>query len=637
MIPLFSSPIVFAEVVYPVQHQSERFEQRLVRIQSAVDRVANLPTTEEKIRTLDGSGAREALTELQNLFRIYKEGKRFEALEPFYEKTKKFEDLISHMRDLRWFASQAENSGNKEASARYVELLREKNSEYDAFIQNSEWFAKNPSESMLTKIRTALSQIDWPTLESDRDYLLKRLAKRMSKIQAKDYDMNLVELGIHELKRDARRLFYLDRSIGLLQQDYNRACPLGQDPIEEIRKPIVKFQCQISACLTSKLQDAQYKLDSIKMDGLAYELRGEHVPASVIDSAKVVYNDLKGSNVLLHLEAQINGCRSEKSQDADQKEVEEENQVNHDFADKKIALNENPEPVPEKFIGVSTKTKFMDFVNKIEVEVLAYGGNPEKIDALAKGSLRQALFSIQTLADLYTAQYQELKEVWTTSKRFEDAIGKYRQSIEQYDYAVNKGASPEKIAQLEKSKELQKATLISFLDSAKWSSGQTVARLKEILSQIEWKSDAADQYYTYSALASKMRKVDETNWNMEVLEGGGIHDLRKAVRWYRLEMTALGDLITFQNQSCSQPSPPISAGKCLISECHNSQMSKINTLFGEIKDIGEGQHGVGGEIPQELMDQAAALYAETRSQQTFTLLTKEFNSCAEAAIANEKK
>jgi hypothetical protein len=283
-------------------------------------------------------------------------------------------------------------------------------------------------------------------------------------------------------------------------------------------------------------------------------------------------------------------------------------------------------------LALPTQEKFKGFINRIEAGVQTYGGLESKLDEFAAGDIRQSLFSIQTLADLYSARYPSLQEVRLTTKRLEDAIGGYRKTLEQYDYAVQAGAGPEKLALLEANKAQGKASLAFFLEQNGWNNGTALNRLKEIVATAGWQSDVSDKVYTYSALSKQVKTIDDTPWDMTVLEGGGIHDLRKAVRWYKLEVSALTDIMGTQIQSCAQgpilPSQAQGGGKCLISDCLHAHMLTIYDVFGAIKDIGEGQEGMGGHVPQEKLDEAAALYKEIKDKDIFKNLSEELNACA---------
>lgn len=282
------------------------------------------------------------------------------------------------------------------------------------------------------------------------------------------------------------------------------------------------------------------------------------------------------------------------------------------------------------------KEKFSDLVSTISSELKSYSDKTEDLDTLAGGSLRQSLFTIQTLSDLYSPEYDGFDLIRIKTKSLEDSIGAYRKTIEQLDYAVAAGASQDKIKKLTALKSQEALNLKSFLESywtekANGEKSESLKQISTVLEKIKWKTDSEDQKYTYGAISQQITDIDQTQWNMNVLEGGGIHDLRKAVRWYRLELAALPDLISTQNNTCGEgaivPSHPNSQGKCLISDCLNQHMGKIYSVFGAIKDEGEGQAGVGGDLDKEKFKVAQDLYQETKTKNIFSKLASELKSC----------
>lgn len=295
-----------AEIQFPVQKQTERFEARLQSIESYIKSSEQYPTIEGKIDYFSYSGIRNELTSLQNLVRLYSTGNKYKALKPFYKQVKEFEDLISHLGDLRMFVGQAQGPAAKE----YAELLKKKEEAYKAMLEQSNWL--NTEASKTQQIRSALATVEWPDLNADRDFLLRKIAKRMQSQQKKKLDMSKVEEGMHELKRDARRLTYMTAPLGynFIQGDYNRVCPLGKPVVEEELAPVTQYTCKVSECLISKLREVEWAASSMKHEGQAYLLRGEPVSPELLARAKKTHDDLIASETYLHIAAQIRGCRS---------------------------------------------------------------------------------------------------------------------------------------------------------------------------------------------------------------------------------------------------------------------------------------------------------------------------------------
>lgn len=279
------------------------------------------------------------------------------------------------------------------------------------------------------------------------------------------------------------------------------------------------------------------------------------------------------------------------------------------------------------------KAKFENYLNKIQTEVLSYTSDKVDIKQLSQGSLRQTLFTIQTMANLYSSKYATLENVRIESKRLEDSIGNYRKTIEQYEYAEQHEASKEKLQELQRHVDAGAAHLQDLMKSKNWIKipGGKIEELSNIIEAIVWDSEIKEKNDSYLMMANQLTRVDQTDWNMTVLEGQGIHDLRKEMRWYKLQFSALSDIMAPQNQTCGGKiqKPSQTGGTCLISACYHDQMSQIYDIFGSIKDEGEGQDGLGHEIDQELLRPAQELYKQIKKERLFENLSHEFQACVE--------
>jgi hypothetical protein len=309
---LLVSGFAVGQVDFATQTPNQRFSSKMAIVNQYLATIPATGTVDDKINQLDISGVREQMTDLQNLIRIYTETKAGKALEPFYTESKKLEDLISHVRDEKYFLQSATD----ETRPKYQALLDKEVADYTQFLQNSSLF-KTGDESFEARLMKVVNGIIWPAPEKDRNNVLQVLAHRLEKIQAKAYDLSLVELGIHEFKRDVRRFSYLRRGYPGLVNDDSMICPLTADP--QNPPGAIKnegYTCSISMCLTQKLDSATYSLDSIKMEGLAYEMRGEKVPAEIISQAQAIHDDIKSSKVLVFLSQQLKSCVHSASQDS---------------------------------------------------------------------------------------------------------------------------------------------------------------------------------------------------------------------------------------------------------------------------------------------------------------------------------
>jgi len=307
--------VVFAEVNYPVNHPKDRFTGSLDAIERKLVELQTYGDLDSKISYLDSSGIREYLTELQNLVRLYSKSNRFSGLKPFYEPIKDFEDHISHLRDLKYNVSSAGYYG-AQIQQYWTERLNENQWAFHQLLKSNDW--SNSEESIPKRIRKSLESINWPSLKKDRNYLLGRLSKYFQKLQEEDYNLNLVEEGLHELRRDARRLSYFNNVINqLVVADYSKACPIGRDipPVEPSNSK--KYSCKVSGCLLDKLSHVNSQMASFRSDTLVYLIKLEAVPQTYVERAAAIQKDLLDSKVLLHLSQQIRSCQTSREKEHD--------------------------------------------------------------------------------------------------------------------------------------------------------------------------------------------------------------------------------------------------------------------------------------------------------------------------------
>lgn len=311
--------------------------------------------------------------------------------------------------------------------------------------------------------------------------------------------------------------------------------------------------------------------------------------------------------------------------------------LNQDAAEKlyqQLSQQENKSlEVPVEQLRI--KLVFIQLVETMKQLISEYKVNSD-IDTLASGTLRSKLFITQTLAELFADKYDRMHQVHETTKRLEDSLGGYRSSVEKYNYAVNNGASADKIESLSHHKESAKSSLIQTLNSDQWTDFENgaLAEILEILNVNPWDEAQSDFKYMLLTLSRQMQNFVDIHWNMQDLQGAnGLHDLRKEVRFYLYKTNALQDFLGTQDTTCQKGAKlpgPETGGRCLISQCLQTRLSDTNSVLSEIKDKGEGLEGVGKEIPPELLEPAQKLYQSLRRDQVFESIRDEFTQCVEA-------
>lgn len=281
----------------------------------------------------------------------------------------------------------------------------------------------------------------------------------------------------------------------------------------------------------------------------------------------------------------------------------------------------------------SLQSKFQIYLKKVHTEILRFNNKEVDITGLSNGSLRQTLFTAQTMAALYVAKYPTLETFRLETKRLEDAIGNYRKAGEQLSYAQSHQASEFKIKELTKINLQEGQKLIELMQSLQWTNLEhgKIAGLTELIQRISWDSEIKEKNDSYKMMASQLTRVDQTSWDMTRLEGQGVHDLRKEVRWYKLQFAALNDIMGVQTEACVEPIQAIKPTSlqpiCLVSSCLHEKMNQIYETFGAIKDEGEGQNGIGHEVDSSLLKPAQDLYTEIKTARLFEKLAQQFTQC----------
>jgi hypothetical protein len=221
---------------------------------------------------------------------------------------------MAHYIDLSEFVYTAQG-GTPENAKKYAQLFQKEKEDFKRFIVETDW--ANPNNFMLDQMKVALESIDWLSLEKDRNFLLSQFARQMKKQHAEVYDMSDYELGMHEFRRDARRLTYMNTAVGELVRGSQQggACPLNQ-PVPDDKTPIQNptYVCEVSSCLVQFLSQLQNDISQYKHSAQNYTIKGMPVPKELINGADGVVKKMRASNVYLHLENQILKCRTEKSE-----------------------------------------------------------------------------------------------------------------------------------------------------------------------------------------------------------------------------------------------------------------------------------------------------------------------------------
>lgn len=182
-----------------------RQEQRFQKPIQDLERSLKNKNPDRVLDLLIQNGNRSDLFELEALLRVY--GSEYpETLAGFLEENiKPFEDELGKWLDVREAIAFSEKVGAPREVITYLqgkeESVREQLKE---FLVEQNLVGKNTHSSPLSKLQEALEETEWSGKKKDRKLVLRTVRKLLKEVAESDYDMKLVEDGVHELRRDLR-------------------------------------------------------------------------------------------------------------------------------------------------------------------------------------------------------------------------------------------------------------------------------------------------------------------------------------------------------------------------------------------------------------------------------------------------
>jgi len=130
---------------------------------------------------------------------------------------------------------------------------------FDDYLDESGW---GLGLKALDKSETYIAKIDWPKVKPDRQIVLSSLASAADKIANKDYPLDRVEEGIHELRKDIRWILLYAQSLGGLVVRNDHVCPLPQ------YQPLT--QTKLSDSKWGRLPPSVFEPDALEIPGCLY-------------------------------------------------------------------------------------------------------------------------------------------------------------------------------------------------------------------------------------------------------------------------------------------------------------------------------------------------------------------------------
>jgi hypothetical protein len=231
-------------------------------------------------------------------------------------------------------------------------------------------------------------------------------------------------------------------------------------------------------------------------------------------------------------------------------------------------------------------------------------------EALLGDSARVSSFHLQGLGTLYSEQDEAFKDFRKAFKSLEDGIGGYDKWDKILSKAEQRRAPRSQIEELRRKRDEARAEFVERLREEGWIvSGRGQTRLRELTSFLDtyrFKSYDDDRKAILKALGKQLKKVEETQYDLTILEhGDGLHELRRELRWFLIQARALGGLVIFKSDregcpvaeleallsgreaSSTYGNLPVSRAErepCRISRCLFVGVSDAVSELGKLKD-----------------------------------------------------
>ena len=314
--------------------------------------------------------------------------------------------------------------------------------------------------------------------------------------------------------------------------------------------------------------------------------------------------------------------------------------------------------------GGSGSARFEKLIKGIEKtlnDTIGEKGTKDEMDTMTNSDLRNVLFKLENLAEIYEARYPKISTIKVASKRLEDNIGAFREVSEKLEFAKQKNASPEKIRELESRLDREGDELVQFLESEGWNPASPKGLLKSfnsIIRGVKWDSGVEDRLFLYSSMCEVLTAIHDKPWDMSqhLDDALGLHTLKKEVRWHRVEVSVFdGDIIS-KSQKCdnddifgnfdksleaegkladickrdnslSEVKNLVNGSNCQLSSCYLSQIDGLYSTISTIKDEAEQLAEIGQTISRDRLNSAQTAIDKLKKDIILRKIAYEFKSC----------
>lgn len=223
-LPVENTPEVTALLaIYKHKHKGAvpRAAERILKWTKLVhDAVVAKDTREETIDHLLAVDIRRQLFLLEGLLKLYKTP--FDGvLAKSYERVRELEDVLGDYSFARKMAKSAEEKGLPKAAVEYLQEQAKKTRKQVKNVLKDSWSKDDRGQvEALDKVVRHVMKADWDGPEEDRAFLKERIASEFEEIEKTKFDMNQLEDGLHEFRRQLRWIpIYCEAVDGLVVLD----------------------------------------------------------------------------------------------------------------------------------------------------------------------------------------------------------------------------------------------------------------------------------------------------------------------------------------------------------------------------------------------------------------------------------
>ncbi len=310
----------------------ERLQESVSRVHGTLSRVlkqhpdflqlSNL----EQAELLASSGLRFQMFRLQALGRMYKTLKRKEIMAS--GEFKDLERIGAEVQKMGLVANSIENHMGQfefqKASGR-MNLMQEAADRIHEIMIEQKLVDSNGIGPRFAEWYATIHALIWTSDVVDHKFVITVILGQISRVEKEQYDMTLLEDGLHELRRELRWIMlYFQASNGLFEKSATGAFQCSQERLvfsafvdpkyNKLESNLnVKNKCPLSECLYDELAGAVGQFGAYKDKAEVTmaergEVSTERTPLDLVGPAKESYQALHTSKMLERLYKQVRDC-----------------------------------------------------------------------------------------------------------------------------------------------------------------------------------------------------------------------------------------------------------------------------------------------------------------------------------------